>query len=174
VPGRRGDRARGRPGAFTDSALTALALARSGRPALLPGLASGRLKASWAHHGRIAWAATYYAAMALDAAVADAPAAASAAKAFTGDGIATLAGEALQTHAGIGFTWEHELHRCLRRAKADEMLYGSAAEHHERLVTLTESALAERRGVTVPARPAPASPRTRSRPPGRHRTRTRA
>ena len=83
-------------------------------------------------------AATYYAAMALDAGVAEATVAASAAKAFTGDGVATLAGEALQTHGGIGFTWEHDLHLYLRRAKVNEMLYGAAAEHYERLVSLRE------------------------------------
>ena len=83
-------------------------------------------------------AATYYAAMALDAGVAEAAAAASAAKAFTAEGVAALAGEALQTHGGIGFTWEHDLHRYLRRAKVNEMLYGAAAEHYERLVALRE------------------------------------
>ena len=269
------------PGPFTDSALIALALARSGQAGLLPGLAAGHLKASWAHHGsvtgsgdggelvlsgratavqaartadwllvtvardegtclvlldrarasvearrtidetrrwydvvlegvrvpaadvvaadpaQVRWltdvaavltaadalgagerllemtvgyvkvreqfgrplgsfqsvkhkvadmlttlkgarAATYYAAMALDAGVAGATAAASAAKAFTGEGVATLAGEALQAHGGIGFTWEHDLHLYLRRAKVDEMLYGAAAEHYERLVSLRE------------------------------------
>jgi alkylation response protein AidB-like acyl-CoA dehydrogenase len=83
-------------------------------------------------------AATYYAAMALDAGVPEATAASSAAKAFTGAGVATLAGEALQAHGGIGFTWEHDLHLYLRRAKVNEMLYGSAAEHYERLVALLE------------------------------------
>jgi alkylation response protein AidB-like acyl-CoA dehydrogenase len=83
-------------------------------------------------------AATYYAAMALDAGVADAAAASSVAKAFTGEGIAALAGEALQTHGGIGFTWEHDLHLYLRRAKVNEVLYGAAAEHYERLVALRE------------------------------------
>ena len=83
-------------------------------------------------------AATYYAAMALDAGVADATVAASVAKAFTAEGVAALAGEALQTHGGIGFTWEHDLHLYLRRAKVNEMLYGAPAEHYERLVALLE------------------------------------
>ena len=83
-------------------------------------------------------AATYYAAMALDAGVADATVASSVAKAFTTDGVAALAGEALQAHGGIGFTWEHDLHLYLRRAKVNEMLYGAAAEHYERLVSLLE------------------------------------
>ena len=83
-------------------------------------------------------AATYYAAMALDAGVAGATAAASVAKAFTAEGVAALAGEALQAHGGIGFTWEHDLHLYLRRAKVNEMLYGAPAEHYERLVSLME------------------------------------
>jgi alkylation response protein AidB-like acyl-CoA dehydrogenase len=78
-------------------------------------------------------AATYYAAMALDAGVADASAAASAAKAFTTEGVAALAGEALQAHGGIGFTWEHDLHLYLRRAKVNELLHGAPGEHYERL-----------------------------------------
>ena len=81
-------------------------------------------------------AATYYAAMALDAGVADATTAASVAKAFTSEGVAELAGQALQTHGGIGFTWEHDLHLYLRRAKVNELLYGAPAEHYERLAGL--------------------------------------
>jgi alkylation response protein AidB-like acyl-CoA dehydrogenase len=83
-------------------------------------------------------AATYYAAMALDAGLADATVAASVAKAFTAEGVAALAGEALQTHGGIGFTWEHDLHLYLRRVKVNEMLYGAPAEHYERIAALLE------------------------------------
>ena len=83
-------------------------------------------------------AATYYAAMALAAGVADATVAASVAKAFTAEGVVALAGEALQAHGGIGFTWEHDLHLYLRRVKVNEMLYGAPAEHYERIVALLE------------------------------------
>jgi alkylation response protein AidB-like acyl-CoA dehydrogenase len=76
--------------------------------------------------------------MAMDAGVSGATAAASVAKAFTAEGVAALAGEALQAHGGIGFTWEHDLHLYLRRAKVNEMLYGAPAEHYERLVALLE------------------------------------
>ncbi|MFT4289116.1 acyl-CoA dehydrogenase family protein [Nocardioides sp.] len=82
-------------------------------------------------------AAVYHAAMSLDAGVRTAPLATSVAKAFTG-GISRLAGEALQTHGGIGFTWEHDLHLYLRRAKVDEVLFGAPSEHHERIVALLE------------------------------------
>jgi alkylation response protein AidB-like acyl-CoA dehydrogenase len=87
---------------------------------------------------RGARAATYYAAMALDAGAAGATAAASAAKAFTTGGVAALAGEALQAHGGIGFTWEHDLHLYLRRAKVNELLHGAPAEHYERLAALAQ------------------------------------
>jgi alkylation response protein AidB-like acyl-CoA dehydrogenase len=83
-------------------------------------------------------AAVYYAAMALDAGAADASRAVSVAKAFTGEGVSTLASEALQTHGGIGFTWEHDLHLFLRRAKVDELLFGAPSQHHERVLALTE------------------------------------
>lgn len=81
-------------------------------------------------------AATYYAAMALDAGLPDASLAASAAKAHASETITQLAGEALQLHGGIGFTWEHDLHLFLRRAKVDEVLAGTAAAHYDRVVTL--------------------------------------
>ena len=42
------------PGPFLDSALTALALARAGRPELVRALAAGDLKASLARHGAVA------------------------------------------------------------------------------------------------------------------------
>jgi alkylation response protein AidB-like acyl-CoA dehydrogenase len=78
-------------------------------------------------------AATYYAAMAVDADAEDAARAVSVAKAYVSDAIAKLAGEALQTHGGIGFTWEHDLHLYLRRAKANELLWGDPAWHRELL-----------------------------------------
>ena len=37
--------------------------------------------------------------------------------------------EALQCHAGIGFTWEHDLHFWLKRGRALEHAYGSARDH---------------------------------------------
>lgn len=36
----------------------------------------------------------------------------------------TAAEESIQVHGGIGFTWEHPLHRYFRRAKADQLLFG--------------------------------------------------
>jgi alkylation response protein AidB-like acyl-CoA dehydrogenase len=92
-------------------------------------------------------AATCYAAMAVAADAPDADEAASVAKAYTTEAIAGLASEALQLHGGIGFTWEHDLHLYLRRAKANQMLFGDPALHHDRLFAAIESA-AERAAVT--------------------------
>ncbi|MER7691975.1 acyl-CoA dehydrogenase family protein [Streptomyces sp. NPDC097610] len=85
-------------------------------------------------------AATYYAAMAHDAERADATAAASVAKAFASEGLPGVAGEALQSHGGIGFTWEHDLHLYLRRATVDALVHGTAAHHHERVLSHLERA----------------------------------
>ena len=85
-----------------------------------------------------AHATTYYAAMAADAQTADASRAASVAKAFTSEAMSSLAGEALQVHGGIGFTWEHDLHLYLRRIKSDAVLYGDVPQHQERLCALLE------------------------------------
>ena len=85
-------------------------------------------------HG--ARAATAYAAMAADAGSADAGRAACAAAAYVAAAAGEVAGRALQLHGGIGFTWEHELHLHLRRARADSVLHGDAAVHRDRLCTL--------------------------------------
>jgi hypothetical protein len=39
----------------------------------------------------------------------------------------------VQVHGGIGYTWEHDLHLWLKRAKAGDPLLGSAAEQRARL-----------------------------------------
>ncbi len=58
---------------------------------------------------------------------------ASIAKAYTGDAGVEVALACLQTHGGIGFTWEHDLHFYLRRLTADRVLYGDPAWHRERI-----------------------------------------
>ncbi|ORM35989.1 acyl-CoA dehydrogenase family protein [Williamsia sp. 1135] len=39
--------------------------------------------------------------------------------------------ESVQIHGGIGFTWEHPLHRYFRRAKTSELLFGNTTVHAE-------------------------------------------
>ncbi|MCW2514380.1 MAG: acyl-CoA dehydrogenase domain protein [Mycobacterium sp.] len=60
---------------------------------------------------------------------------ASAAAAYAKSAAARVAGNALQVHGGIGFTWEHDLHLFLRRIKVDEAFDGTVAEHRAALVT---------------------------------------
>ncbi|WP_267246499.1 acyl-CoA dehydrogenase family protein [Streptomyces sp. PR69] len=40
------------------------------------------------------------------------------------ESLRTAAAEAVQLHGGIGFTWEHEAHLYIKRAAADELLFG--------------------------------------------------
>jgi alkylation response protein AidB-like acyl-CoA dehydrogenase len=81
--------------------------------------------------------AAYYAAWCADAEPESLSAAASMAKAYSSDAGWRVCGSSLQVHGGIGFTWEHDLHFFLKRAKTNAMLYGSAREHRERLADLT-------------------------------------
>lgn len=40
----------------------------------------------------------------------------------------------------LGFTWEHDLHLYLRRARTDALLYGDAVFHREQLCRSLEAA----------------------------------
>jgi alkylation response protein AidB-like acyl-CoA dehydrogenase len=39
----------------------------------------------------------------------------------------------LIVHGGLGFTWEHESHLYLKRAKLDEVLFGTPSWHRRQL-----------------------------------------
>ena len=60
----------------------------------------------------------------------------SMAKSAVGDCQRLIVGDGLQLHGGIGFTWEHDLHFLLKRAKSGELLFGTAATHRTRLARL--------------------------------------
>jgi alkylation response protein AidB-like acyl-CoA dehydrogenase len=60
----------------------------------------------------------------------------SLAKAAAGDCQRLLALDGLQLHGGIGFTWEHDLHFWLKRAKSGEALFGTAAAHRAALARM--------------------------------------
>jgi alkylation response protein AidB-like acyl-CoA dehydrogenase len=81
--------------------------------------------------------ASYYAAWAADAEPETLPLAACMAKAYASDAGWSVCVSALQVHGGIGFTWEHDLHFFLKRAKVDGMLYGSAREHRDSVAELS-------------------------------------
>ena len=44
--------------------------------------------------------------------------------------------ENIQIHGGIGFTWEHDAHLHVKRAKTGERLLGSPLQHRTRLADL--------------------------------------
>ena len=78
----------------------------------------------------------YYAAWCADAQPESLPLAASMAKARASDAACAVTHEAIQTLGGIGFTWEHDIHFFLKRARVSAQLLGSAHEHRERVAEL--------------------------------------
>jgi alkylation response protein AidB-like acyl-CoA dehydrogenase len=75
--------------------------------------------------------ATYYAAWAVEADAPDRSLAASMAKAYVSDAYRKVAGDGIQVHGGIGFTWEHDMHLYFKRAKSSEVTLGDATYHRE-------------------------------------------
>jgi alkylation response protein AidB-like acyl-CoA dehydrogenase len=78
---------------------------------------------------------------ATDAAAQDSPKAAellSAAKAFIGEFGGELLQDCVQMHGGIGLTFDHDLHLYLRRHTANRVLYGTPADHRQRLADVVE------------------------------------
>ena len=80
---------------------------------------------------------TYYAAWVADAEPESLPAAASMAKARASDAAASVCHDAIQTFGGIGFTWEHDMHFLLKRAKVSGQLLGTAGQHRERVAAFS-------------------------------------
>ena len=75
--------------------------------------------------------ATYYAAWAVEADAPDRALASSMAKAYVSDAYRKVAGDGIQVHGGIGFTWEHDMQLYFKRAKASEVTLGDATYHRE-------------------------------------------
>jgi alkylation response protein AidB-like acyl-CoA dehydrogenase len=75
--------------------------------------------------------ATYYAAWTVEADAPDRSMASSMAKAYVSDAYRKVAGDGIQVHGGIGFTWEHDMHLYFKRAKASEVTLGDATYHRE-------------------------------------------
>ena len=80
-------------------------------------------------------AAYYAASIAVDGG-AELSMAACVAKSYCSQAFTLVAKENIQIHGGIGFTWEHDAHLYLRRAKASELLFGSPASHRAQLADL--------------------------------------
>ena len=60
----------------------------------------------------------------------------SVAKAAAGDCQRFVAREGIQLLGGIGYTWEHDMHLFVRRAKTGDALFGTASQHRERIARL--------------------------------------
>lgn len=60
----------------------------------------------------------------------------SMAKAAAGDCQKLVAQDGIQLLGGIGYTWEHDIHLYVKRAKACEGLFGTAAEHRAKVADL--------------------------------------
>ena len=80
---------------------------------------------------------TYSAAWAADAEPESLPTAAAMAKARASEAAWDVCKASIQVHGGIGFTWEHDLHFLLKRARADGQMFGTAALHKERVASLS-------------------------------------
>jgi alkylation response protein AidB-like acyl-CoA dehydrogenase len=60
----------------------------------------------------------------------------SVAKAAAGDCQRLLCKEGIQIHGGIGYTWEHDMHLYVKRAKSLEPLFGSSSTHRAHIADL--------------------------------------
>jgi alkylation response protein AidB-like acyl-CoA dehydrogenase len=79
---------------------------------------------------------TYYAAWTADAEPESLPLAAAMAKARASDAAWSVTASALQALGGIGFTWEHDLHFLLKRARTTGQLMGPARQQRESVADL--------------------------------------
>jgi alkylation response protein AidB-like acyl-CoA dehydrogenase len=80
--------------------------------------------------------AVYYAGWTADNEPETTALAASMAKAYAADAGWRVTASSLQVHGGIGFTWEHDLHFFLKRARTDGHLFGSPRSHRDRVAEL--------------------------------------
>jgi alkylation response protein AidB-like acyl-CoA dehydrogenase len=86
----------------------------------------------------LAAAAARYAAATTAAQDDDATVASALAQAYCSDLAVTAAEEAVQLHGGIGMSWEHPVHLYLKRARADQIAFGTGGAHRAGLAELVE------------------------------------
>ena len=58
------------------------------------------------------------------------------AKANVSESYFSNAGDAIQLHGGVGFTWEYDVHMYFKRAKGSEHMLGNSSYHRERLAKI--------------------------------------
>ena len=79
---------------------------------------------------------TYYAAWAVSENDPRLTLAASMVKAWCSDVYKHVAGEGVQIHGGIGFTWDHDMHLYFKRAKTSEVAFGDGDYHREEVARI--------------------------------------
>jgi alkylation response protein AidB-like acyl-CoA dehydrogenase len=92
-----------------------------------------RLADLWQHVENARTAARHAARVAARGDAADLPLAAALAQFTCSNAYLKVAADNIQVHGGIGFTWEHDAHLHLKRAKSSELLFGDATYHRTRL-----------------------------------------
>ena len=83
----------------------------------------------------------YYAAWCLSAHDPERSLAASMAKSWCSDASRRIMAAGLQVHGGIGFTWEHDMHLYVKRAQLDQVSFGDAPFHRDRIATMLQERL---------------------------------
>jgi alkylation response protein AidB-like acyl-CoA dehydrogenase len=95
--------------------------------------------------------AVYYAACTADENPEQLFEAAAVAKAYCADAFFKCAGEAIQIHGGIGYTWEHDAHLYFKRARASMNLLGDSRHQRETIAEQLFSGTIELFGRPVAA-----------------------
>jgi alkylation response protein AidB-like acyl-CoA dehydrogenase len=83
-------------------------------------------------------AVTEAAVRAVDSGAGDLGLLASTAKAWCAQAYLTVAETTIQVHGAVGFTWDHDAHLYLKRAKSSALLFGDPAWHRRRVARLLE------------------------------------
>ena len=80
--------------------------------------------------------ACYHAGWVVDNAPDEIPLAAATASSYCGDAFFSCAGENIQIHGGIGFTWECDVHIYFKRSMHTQALYGDGVDQRRRIADL--------------------------------------
>jgi len=88
------------------------------------------------HHLELARVGTHYAAWASDADDPERERAAAMCKGYVAEAADAVTAECIQVHGGVGFTWDVDCHLLYRRAKQDDLLFGSPGFQRQRLADL--------------------------------------
>jgi alkylation response protein AidB-like acyl-CoA dehydrogenase len=87
-------------------------------------------------HVEICRTAVQHAAWACAAGSPDTTLAVQLAEAQVGDSYLAVTADNIQTHGGIGFTYDHDAHLYYRRAKSAQLMFGSPGHHRDRVADL--------------------------------------